>query len=95
MMIQGGGGKVVVWCWYRQILDGSFSAGWLAGKPDYPRLYQSQIVQVNMRWNQDLFEKKIEKKGTWMKKIRQRLKKESMIESSRRDLQKALLCTVL
>ena len=30
-------------------LKGSFSAGWLAGKPDY-RLYRSQILQVSLRW---------------------------------------------
>ena len=31
-------------------LKGSFSAGWLAGKPARSRLYRSQILQVNMRW---------------------------------------------
>ena len=30
-----GGGMLESWYW--QILDGSFSAGWLAGKPDYPQ----------------------------------------------------------
>ena len=32
-----------------QTLQASFSAGWLAGKPDYPLLYRSQILQVNTR----------------------------------------------
>ena len=37
-----------------EIFEGSFSAGWLAGKPDYrSRLYRSQILQLNpknIRW---------------------------------------------
>ena len=36
---------------FRRLVLG-WLAGWLAGKPDYPRsrLYRIQILQVNIRW---------------------------------------------
>ena len=54
------------------------------------RLYRSQILQVNTRWNSYLFEKKIEKKGHG-----ERLKNEYSLDRSRRDLHNTFHSTAL
>ena len=62
-----------------QALQGSFSTGWLAGKPNYP-----QKLKVPEGYE----------KSDEMAVSKPNFARKCALESSRRDLQNALLCTV-